>query len=422
MQLDPAGASMGMVCLLHRDRFCPVCSGGVHRMFCTSKQERDVFPPRIGLIAACLTLVPYSAPALACGFIESAGNVVTFRQDAVASKIILFGQLENAREAPGGGSTDLVIKKALKTDPALGGRKVVRLPMYIPIPDPKNPPWFLVFGDVANGKLDFFKGVPGKQALLDYVEGVLAIDAADRVKLMRYCFDYLGNENPAIAADAFGEFMKSTDPEIRKAGRTLSPDKLRLWLQDDSMPRERLRLYAFLLANCGSREDAALLRKLLDNLVKQNAPTLIDGVLTGYTLLSPKDGWAYTCELLKNPSAGWFVRYSCLRAARYFHTTQPDVVTEKDILAAVDQALEQQDLADIAVEYLRQWKCWKLTNHVLALTNKKGFDTPTIRRSVLRYALECPDAQVAHFVAGLRDSDSSFVEDVEDGLKAESKR
>jgi hypothetical protein len=328
--------------------------------------------------------------------------------------------LENAREGSDGGSTDFVITNILKTDPALGGRKVVRIPRYLPIADLKNPPQLLAFGVVAEGKPDLYRGIPGKQAL-DYIKGSLAIDAKDRIKLMRYCFDYLEHENSTLAGDAFGEFINSTDPDIRTAAGTLSADKLRHWLQDERTPPERLRLYAFLLANCGSQEDATLLRQLLDKLVKRAAPPLIDGVLTAYTLLRPREGWAYTCELLKDPATSFSVRYAGLRAARYFHTTQPEVVSEKDILDAVSHSLEQSDLANIAIEYLRQWQWWQPTAQVLALFAKKSFDVPTVRRSIVRYALQCPDPRAARFVAELRKANPSLVEEVEAGLKAESK-
>src|SRR5205823_5124087 len=100
-----------------------------------------------------------------------------------------------------------------------------------PIPDPKDPPHILVIGEVVKGKFDPSFGEYGKQALADYVKGLLAI-GADRIALMRYCFDYLDHEDAAIATDAYRQFITSTDPDIRAAARKLSAVKLRRWLQD----------------------------------------------------------------------------------------------------------------------------------------------------------------------------------------------
>jgi hypothetical protein len=158
------------------------------------------------------------------------------------SKIILFVRLAKAQGTPEGGYTDLVILKTLKSDPVVEGKKVVRIPVHIPIPDPKDPPQLLVFGVVTKGEADFFRAVPGDQAVIKYVEGAMALDEKDRVKAMRYCFDFLEHQNAAIAADSFAEFIKSSDPDIRKAGRTLAADKLRVWLHDNKTPQDRLRL------------------------------------------------------------------------------------------------------------------------------------------------------------------------------------
>lgn len=376
---------------------------------------------RFTLAVALLAILAQSQPIHSCGFIESAGNLVTLREDAAVSKIILFGRLENAQGGPDSGSTDLVILKTLKAHPVLEDKKIVRLPRHIPIPDPKNPPHCLVFGNVTKGEPDFFKGVICDQVMLRYVEGITALDGKDRVKVMRYCFDFVDHQNPTIAADAFAEFFKSTDPDISKAGRTLDPDKLRLWLQDEKTSPDRLRLYAFLLANCGNDQDAKLLRNLLDKMVARGSPRLIDAVFTAYTLLKPKEGWEYTTRLLKDSHKTFPLRYSALRAARYFFMTQPEVIAETDLLGALNAALNQPDMADFPVEYLRQRKCWKLTDEVLALPQKKGFEAAVIRLCVLRYALQCPDAQAARFVAEMRRTDPTLVRDADELLREEAK-
>jgi hypothetical protein len=379
-----------------------------------------MFPRRITL-AVCLVFHSCGAAVQACGFNENTANLRTLRDEAAGSKIIMFGTLANARKGPDQGSTDLVITRTIKTDPVLKGRKTVRIPRYIPIQDPKNPPSYLVFADVVDGKPDIYKGIPGKRSLVEYVEGAMAIDGKDRVKLMRYCFGYLEHENRAIAWDAFGEFIKSTDPDIRRASRLLSADKLRRWLQDEHTERIRARLYGFLLAGCGTREDADLLRKVIEQRMKQDGMPQIDGILSGYTLLSPKEGWAYTCELLKDPKRPFPVRFGALRAVRYLHNSKSNVVTEKEILSAIGHALGQTDMADIPIDYLRLWKSWQLTGQVLALFDKKGFDIPIIRRSIVRYALQCTEGQAVRFIADLRKADPTLVEEVEESLKPDAK-
>jgi hypothetical protein len=146
----------------------------------------------------------------------------------------------------------------------------------------------------------------------------------------------------------------------------------------------------------------------------------IDGILTAYALLDPKEGWAYSRRLLADPAVRFTLRYSALRAARYFRTSQPDFMAEKEILAAIRPVLDQDEIADIAIDYLREWKCWAFTKHILGLYTKKEFEWPIVRRAILRYALQCPDAEAARFVEQQRKADASLVEEVEKVLKAEA--
>jgi hypothetical protein len=270
------------------------------------------------------------------------------------------------------------------------------------------------------GKPDIYRGDVVTPAGVGYVKGLLAIDAKDKVKLMRYAFDYLDHKDQTVATDAYHEFVTAGDPDIRTAAKGLAPEKLRGWLRDEKTPATRLRLYGYLLGNCGTKADAALLRKLLDRLTRhEDGSPVCDGILTGYTLLDPKEGWAYARELFKRPNADFIGRYSALRAARYFHTTHPGVLTQKDILGVVSLALEQPDMADLPVNDLRQWKCWELTDAVLALFDNKDFDIPIVRRNVVRYALQCPDPKATRFVAELRKKDPDLVAAAEEYLRQE---
>ncbi len=374
-----------------------------------------MFLRRIAVGAVCWVLFA-SAPAVACNFRESATPTI---RDEAENSFVLLGHIENVRGTETDGQTDFVISKVLKSDPALAGKKVITIPRLLPIPDPKNPPRFLVFGDVRDGKIDLYKGRPATPALGEYVEGLLKIDAKDHVKLMRYAFDFLEHKDAEASADAYAVFIGSADSDIRKVGQTLAPEKLRKWLRDKDTREERLRLYGYLLGNCGNRDDATLLRKLLERLAKEEHPTQPDGILVGYTLLDPKAGWAYTCDLAKEHT-DFLVRYSALRAARYFRTTQPEVLTEADLLRVVKFALGDPDTADFAVDDLRTWKCWKLTDEVLALATKEKFNAPIIHRNVLKYALQCPGEKAAKFVAEQRKKDPQRVEQVEEWLKDEA--
>jgi hypothetical protein len=83
--------------------------------------------------------------------------------------------------------------------------------------------------------------------------------------------------------------------------------------------------------------------------------------------------------------------------------------------------LAQGDLADLAISDLTRWESWDLTPDVLTLYGKKGYDAPIVRRAILRYALTCPKAEAATFIADRRKLEPDLVGEVEDGLRPANK-
>jgi hypothetical protein len=370
---------------------------------------------RTAFAAALVLLAAPSAPA--CKF-HYFGEPRTLREHAAAADFVLFVRIANPRGTPEGGSTDLVVLAMLKAHPAVEERAVVTLPRLLPIPDPKDPPLYLVFGAAANGNLDFFHGEAGTTDLADYARRVLALDPKDAVRRLRFCFDHLEHADAAIAADAFRELTRAPDASLRLAAPTFAPDDPRRWLRTEGTPAVRLNLYATLLGHCGTRGDAALLRQVADKLLKQEEAPLLDGLLRGYTLLDPQASGAWLGELMKEKE--FMVRYAVLKTVRYFHATRPDVLPEAERFRLMRLALDQPDLADLPVEDLRKWKCWALTDEVLSLPSKPAFQVPIVRRSVLRYALQCPDPAAAKYVAEVRTADPERLKFVEDMLKEEA--
>jgi hypothetical protein len=150
---------------------------------------------------------------------------------------------------------------------------------------------------------------------------------------------------------------------------------------------------------------------------RKRLSTGVDGMLVGYTLLQPKEGWNYTQALMKDSDKEFALRYAALRAARWFHNVRTEVVDKKDVVAGVASLLDQDDIADLAIEDLRRWGCWELTDRILDLAGKKSHDIPIIRRNILRYALQSPEKRAAEFVADMRKKDAKSVELAEELLK-----
>jgi hypothetical protein len=369
------------------------------------------------LLAALVAIVPCSAPACSlCG--SSLQNALTFRQEAglASARIIFYGTVE--KSDPIRGVSEFRIESVVRSDPFLGDKKTVELPRALPILDPKDPPKFLVFCDVFKGKLDPYRGVPVQSAdMIKYLKGALALESKDRARSLLYYFDYLEHADKKIAEDAFLEFAKSTDQEIGQIASKLSAAKIRGWIKDRETPEYRLGMYAFLLGACGGAEDAAALRAMLQK-PSEKTMTAFDGILGGYIQLRPEEGWTLALDLLRDSSKDFQIRFAVVRTLRFYHGWKPEECKAR-VLRGLAAVLPQGDIADLAVEDLRRWQMWDLTDDVLALYGKKSHDAPLMRRAIVRYAMSCPKPKAKDFVAQRRRDEPDLVRDVEESLQSE---
>jgi hypothetical protein len=372
-------------------------------------------------ISALALLLPSPAPA--CTFCAGINpNTLTLRYEVAQAKLVLYGTLANARLNPGttaGGSTDLKIEYVLKDDPFLAGRKVITLPRFVPF-DAKNPPKFLVFCDIFQGKLGPYRGTPARSAaIVEYIRGASKLDPKDRAEALLYFFQYLENPDADIARDAFVEFAKASDEEVGKVAHRFSPAKIGIWLEDPNTKAERLTLYSFMLGASGSDAEAAVLERMLKNPTERTVASL-GGILAGYIQLRPAEGWNFCHALLRDAKRPFLERFGALGTLRFFHGWKPDD-SRRDVLRGLSYLVEQGDIADLAVEDLRRWQYWDLTDKVLAQWGKKSHDAPIMKRTLVRYGLSCPQSEAKRFIEQIRKQDGDMVREVEDSLQFEKK-
>jgi len=341
----------------------------------------------------------------------------TLTGEVAQAAMVLYGSLVNANEA--NETTDLAIDVVIKDHPARGGQKVLKLPRYVP-PPPEGKYKYLVFCDVFKEKIDPYRGlaVKGDGDMGAYLKGALAVKGEKPNRRLRFFFDYLDNPDVEISNDAYKEFANADYKDYRDMARELPPDRVARWLKDPGTPNFRIGLYASMLGHCGKDEHARLLRSLLEDPEKQ-VNSGVDGILAGYTMLKPREGWEYTRGILKDPQKEFLLRYAALRAVRFLWDSRPDLVDRKELAEGAALLLDQNDIVDLAVEDLRKWGCWSMTDRVLALRSKPAYETPIVRRSVLRFALSSPERAAAEYVAEQRRKDAEAVAEAEELLKNE---
>jgi hypothetical protein len=345
--------------------------------------------------------------ATCCPFCPGASQTLT--KDAEQAVMILYGQLKNAKLDPNSGdltsgTTELIIDSIVKSHESVAGKKSIVLPRYIP---PEKDTKFLVFCDFYQGKIDPYRGmaVRADSHIAEYLKGALAVKDKDATTRLRYFFQFLDYK------------------EYRPVAEKASPETIAKWIRDPNTPSLRLGLYGSMLGHCGTAEHAKLLRELLDN--SQNRYSSgVDGMLAGYILLKPGEGFSYLKSILGDNKRDFLLRYAALRATRFLHDYRPDIVKPDQVRAATATLLNQKDIADLAIEDLRKWGAWEFVDRVLGLYGRKDFDAPIIKRAILRFALSCPAGIKAseEFVAARKKEDAQYVEEVADLLRLESPR
>jgi hypothetical protein len=370
--------------------------------------------------------VGWSFPVAACSWCDSALRTqTTLRQELEGAKLVLYGTLANPQYnkkpgvPPGSGTTEFNLLKAIKNDPVLGGKQKLELPRYLPVLDPSNPPKWIFFFAVKDGELNAYRGRPvDSEVVLTYLDSVKGIVGKDRTQQMIFFFKYLDSADKTISADAFLEFARCTDQEIGNVAKLLPADKLRALLQDPKTPTERLGMYAFLLGAGGNDKDAAaLLRSMIENPNDRTVGAL-DGLLGGYIYLQPREGWDLAAAILGDSKKPFSQRFAIARTLRFYQAWKP-AESKTEILRCLAVMIGDGQIADMAIEDLRQWKMWDLTKEVLAQYGKPSHNSPIAKRNIVRYALCCPLPEAQQFIKSVRQQDPEMVRDLEEGLEFE---
>ena len=384
--------------------------------------------------AAAVLLVVVPRPAPACPFCNlDMGQ--SLADELKQADLVLFGTLSNAKGDPADpdrGTTDLAIDLAIKPHDAVKDKKAIVLPKYWPS-DGKNTK-YLIFCNVVNGKLDPYRGVgfPANSKIPDYLKGALDARKKDATERLKFFFDYLESPEIEISNDAYKEFAFADYPEVKAFGAGIKSDAARVkalrgWLKDPNTRAFRYGLYGLLLGHCGAADDAKMLRAMLDD--PDGGPISgRDGVLAGYVLLDPKDGWGYVRKLVGDRDKDFNARYAGLRTLRFLWENAQGAVPEDQLLGAMKEMIDQPDLADLPIDDLWKWKRWELTPNVLAYSTKESHTKyPIINRAILRFSIAATIADpknkaAADYIDAYRKRDPRTVEfqegQVRDALKS----
>jgi hypothetical protein len=373
------------------------------------------------LALALLALLAISSPANTCPFCtQELGRTMVDEYGKAA--LVVFGTFTNPRAVDGltgEGKTDFEIESVLKHHEILIGQKKITINKFVNQPKIK----FLLFCDVYKGRVDPYRAdaIAEGSELVQYLSGAVKLKDRPLRDRLIYCFPYLNSKEFEVSLDSYREFAAADYKDYRDMARQLDPKVLMGWLDDAKTPPYRFGLYASLLGHCGKGAEVGnFLKKLIENEDRHKGSGL-DGMLVGYVMVQPKEGWHYLENtVVANPKSDFNTRYAGLRALRFLWSQRPDLVGKNLLGTAMLEAAEHPDIADFAIEDLRKWHSWDATDQVLKLAARKSHEVGVIQRAVLRFALQSPSPKAAEYVTRQRKRDPEQVRDTEEILKLET--
>ena len=359
-----------------------------------------------------------SGSATACPFCAAEGQ--TFATELGQAQMVLVARPIKADLDKD--TCEIEVETFVKDNPIRGKKTRFVLAKYLDPMPLGTKGKFILFCEMYKNKLDAYRGMFIKDGskLPDYCKEVLKLQGKPVATRLEKLFTYLDDPDLEISGDVYKEFAYAEYKDYRAMAKHLPAEKILKWIKSPDTPAVRMGLYASMLGHCGKPADAKALRAILDD-TDRRAGSGIDGTLAGYVMLDPKEGWDYTLGVLRNPKEDFYFRYAILRGVRFIYDYRPDLISKKQIVEGLCLLLDQKDIADLAIEDLRRWQHWEVADKILAIEKTTVYDQPIVKRSMLRYALQCKgNAAATAFVAARRKADKEAVEDAQELLDLET--
>lgn len=287
---------------------------------------------------------------------------------------------------------------------------------------------FLLLGSAQklNYELKFKRPIEDSSDLLEYLQKQPPEGASTETKL-KFLIPYLESFNTELAADAHQVLQSIPWDEIASHRDCLPLADIRQWLANPHTDPFHRSTYARLITLIGNRDDVPILKTLVhrpSNGFRIDA----EGVNIGYLMLG---GEAALADLeqtrLHDPKTPFHEVYAGLQALRYVWDHGTEQISQDRLRQSLRGLLLRPESFDLVVLDLAQWQDWTVTDQLIELYGKEGYDLPMNRRAIVVYfvkaaAAKPEDMQIARHLATLRERDPKLVKNVEERILASASR
>lgn len=353
------------------------------------------------LLAGVLSALLLAAPlvSLGCPFCSAVSQ--TLRQEMSTMDAVVI-----AESIPGEVQDSETGKIRMKVVRVLVGEKIVQVGQTV------TP---VYYGNVGEGRRFLLTGVdpPDLQWSLmpvtergeKYILQVLALPDDDVARLT-FFRNYLEDEEPMLARDAYDEFAITPYEAIIALKDKMDHDQLVKWIQDPEMPADRKRLYLTMLGVCGSDKDLPMLKEMLSGEQTQGG---LDAMIACYLTLAGEDGLELVNErFLGNKQAPYTETYSAIMAVR-FHGTEGNTIARSALLPSLHLILDRPELADLVISDLARWSDWSQVDRLTKLFINATEDNNFVRVPVVNYLRACPLPEAAEALQELEKVDPESI-------------
>ncbi len=365
----------------------------------------------------------------ACPFCSATSQ--TLSEELAAAEVAVIAKLSQAAALPDAGSPS--------SDPDMGVATFEVLEVLRgadKFPDLKELR-AVYFGENEAGKLFLINGIdaglppadasqvadwttplPLSERGVEYVKKLGSLPEKGPERLA-FFMQYLENDDPLLAQDAYDEFARAPYDEVIDLSDRMDRRQLMAWIEASEVGPTRRRLYLTMLGVCGQDEDVAKLETMLRYDFQQIKPALqamvsvmglngsalgapvaselvradvrrrqqcLDALIAAYLKLKGPNGLPLIEQrFLANPDAEYTHVYATIMALR-FHGEETDVLPRERLLEAMRLVLGNPDISDQVIPDLARWEDWSILDRLVTKFKESQQDA-WIRQPVIAYLL-----------------------------------
>jgi hypothetical protein len=377
-------------------------------------------------LALVLPALCTSTPVTACPYCEPSLTLTEQFSKADAAILVHWVSAEMPSKEKLGSTTYEIVQVARAPAKTVEKGKKITLERYR---QGKPGDLSMVFGSrFRSDTLDWGSPLDISAAGFKFLVEAPTFDSPQSERLAYY-LKYLENSDAMIAADAFGEFANAAYKDIVPMAPHFPRDSLRKWVNDPKTLPTRINLYGLMLGLCGNDEDAKMMQtKIVEETTDFRLG--IDGLMGGYLVLTGEKGLEVLEQakiLNKSTKVPFSETYSAMTALRFMWTYGHGKIPPERLKASMRLLLDRPELCDLVIADLARWKDWSIQEKLRELYGAEAFDSPSIKRSIVRYMIastkdvpagggEAPGKHVAEgarYLEELRKKDPKTVNEAE---------